>query len=101
MTIGQEYRLYAGFKEVVNGKEKNFLGLPANSSIELTLPMVFWNAGTIQVVGDTADVRAVSSCPSSRVETHSGGRSFITRRVPRKPSCSAPLTGTGATGNRE
>src|SRR5271166_4075383 len=41
-TIGQEYRLYAGYQKVVNGKVENFLGLPANSSIKLTLPMVFW-----------------------------------------------------------
>ncbi len=93
VTIGQEYRLYAGFQEVVDGKEKNFLGLPANSSIELTLPMVFWNAGTIQVVGDTADVRARFLVPLEPGGNELG-RPFLYNKADAKEAVlSAPLTG--------
>lgn len=56
-TPGQEYRLYAGYVEKVNGTDKTFLGIPAGASITLALPMAFWDAGTIQVVSDTPDTR--------------------------------------------
>ena len=56
-TPGQEYRLYAGYVTKVKGTDQNFLGIPAGASITLTLPMVFWDAGTIQVVADTPDTR--------------------------------------------
>jgi hypothetical protein len=56
-TPAQEYRLYAGYSEKVDGKEEDFLGIPAGASITLTLPMVFWDAGTIQVVEDTPSTR--------------------------------------------
>jgi hypothetical protein len=56
-TPGQEYRLYAGYTEKVGGTNKNFLRIPVGASITLTLPMVFWDAGTIQVVADTPATR--------------------------------------------
>ncbi len=56
-TPGQEYRLYPGYQKKVNGSEVYFLGVPAHTSIKVTLPMVFWDAGTIQVVYDTPETR--------------------------------------------
>ena len=53
LTMGEEYRLYAGYTQGTS----NFVGLPPGASITLTLPMVFWNAGTIQVVADSPAVR--------------------------------------------
>ena len=63
IRLDQEYRLYPGYVEKVGGTETNFLGIPAGATIKVTLPMVFWDAGTIQVVADTPDTRRVSSRP--------------------------------------
>jgi hypothetical protein len=92
-TIGQEYRLYAGYQKVVNGKTMNFLGLPANSSIKLTLPMVFWNAGTIQVVGDTPDTRARFLAPLQPGGNPLGRPFLYNQKAAKEAVVSADLTG--------
>jgi hypothetical protein len=96
VTIGQEYRLYAGYQKVVNGKTMNFLGLPANSSITLTLPMVFWNAGTIQVVGDTPDTRARFLAPLQPGGNPLGRPFLYNQKSAKEAVVPADLTGPGA-----
>jgi hypothetical protein len=96
VTIGQEYRLYAGYQKVVNGTVTNFLGLPANASITLTLPMVFWNAGTIQVVGDTPDTRARFLTPLEPGGNALGRPFLFNKQNAKEAVVSASLTGAGA-----
>jgi hypothetical protein len=100
MTTGQEYRIYAGYQKVVNGNVKNFLGLPANSSITLTLPMVFWNAGTIQVVGDTADTRARFLAPLEPGGNPLGRPFLFNTQSAKEAVVSTDLTGAGAAGRQ-
>jgi hypothetical protein len=95
-TVGQEYRLYVGYQKVVDGKTQNFLGLPAQSSITVTIPMVFWNAGTIQVVGDTPDVRARFLSPLEPGGNALGRPFLYNVKDAKEAVVTADLTGPGA-----
>jgi hypothetical protein len=91
-TPNIEYRLYAGY--VAGGK--NFLGIKPNASITLTLPMVFWNAGTIQVVADTPATRARFLQPLNP-GGNALGRPFLYNKSGAKEAV-VPTTATGEQG---
>jgi hypothetical protein len=94
-TPGQEYRLYPGYMKTVDGSEAYFLGVPAHTSIKVTLPMVFWDAGTIQVVYDTPEARQ-RFLASFNPGGNAPGRPFLYNTADAKQAVlSAKLEGDG------
>jgi hypothetical protein len=48
-----EYRLYAGYQTKVKGVNVSFLGVLPHSTITMNVPLVFWDGGTVRLVGNT------------------------------------------------
>jgi hypothetical protein len=55
--LNQEFRGYVGY--TLNGQ--NYLGLPAGQQITIAVPLVFWNAGRIQIATDGSNLIPTST----------------------------------------
>ncbi len=50
--LNQEYRGYIGYSQ----GGQNYLGLPAGQEITIDVPLVFWNAGRVEIATDGSDL---------------------------------------------
>jgi hypothetical protein len=50
----EEYRLYLGYQVKSTGVVVSYLGVLPHSTLTVNVPVVFWDGGTVRVVGSTA-----------------------------------------------
>ena len=55
--LNHEYRGYIGYTQQVNGQTVTYMGLLPGNAITINVPLVFWDAGRIDITTDSADLK--------------------------------------------